>query len=107
MRLIDIDKFLSENYPKISNDYDGLGCPEDGYTPSQLKNAPTANAVLIPENATNGDMIRALFADNFIIVEFLKDTRGSIDHVTLRHGSDILVQFDGEWWNAPYGKESK
>ena len=49
MRLIDADKLL-ETTPESSFDYnDGLWLPEDGYTISQIENAPEVKA--IPEDA--------------------------------------------------------
>lgn len=38
---------------------------------------------LIPDNATNGDVIKAMFPDE----------------------SDFETDFDTDWWNAPYRKE--
>lgn len=48
MRLIDADKLLNTT-PESSADYnDGLWFPKDGYTPEQIKDAPTVRA--IPED---------------------------------------------------------
>ena len=72
-----------------------------------IEELPTVPAILIPDNATNGDMIKTLFADNFTINEYLNDTRGLIGEVHLCHGRDLLVQFDKGWWNAPYKAEKE
>ncbi len=56
------------------------------------------NCIEIPEGATNGDMIKAMFPeccsnmgnlDNRIVVDFMGD----------------LHTFNKDWWNAPYKKE--
>lgn len=44
-----------------------------------------ANGTLIPDNATNGDIIKALFPN---------------EH-------DFETDFDEEWWNAPYQQGGK
>ena len=52
MRLIDADKI----HPDIRTQKGMLGISQ-----GQLAYAPTINAIPIPEGATNGDMIKALF----------------------------------------------
>ena len=54
-------------------------------------------AVAIPENPTNGDVIKALFPDNPIDV-FIHD-------VNIRDGLNVVAHFDREWWDAPYKAE--
>jgi len=44
-----------------------------------------ANGTPIPDNATNGDVIKALFPN---------------EH-------DFETDFDADWWNAPYQKGGK
>lgn len=62
----------------------------DGATPSD---APTINAIPIPENATNGDVIKAMFPTaKFYCAERLQ-TAGMP-----RRNAD----FDVDWWNAKY-----
>ena len=51
------------------------------------------NGTPIPDNATNGDVIRALFEPNWI-----------------RRMDDVVreeYEFDAVWWNAPYKAESE
>ena len=45
-----------------------------------LNKQPTVNAIPIPENATNGDMIKAMFPNE----------------------PDFEYDFFRDWWNAPY-----
>ena len=91
-----------------------IDIPEDIYT--SIKNGmrykddvkyvmdKIEQCIPISDNATNGDMIKALFADNFTIDEYLNDTRGLIGEVHLRKRNerDLLAQFDKDLWNAPY-----
>jgi len=44
-----------------------------------------ANGTPIPDNATNGDVIKAMFPNE----------------------NDFETDFDAEWWNAPYQKGGK
>ena len=53
----------------------------------------------LPDNATNGDVIKALFPNE-------KFEKG----ITIIHNtssSDRFMSFDYEWWNTPYTKENK
>ncbi len=59
MRLIDADTLTPDTE---WDDY------EDGfvsYSQRQIDNALTVNAVCLPDNATNGDIIKVLFGDNY------------------------------------------
>ena len=71
MKLIDANKLYFDcttiwGYPAVGK--------------NQIENAPTVSAVLIPEGATNGDMIKALFPQE----------------------GDFETDFDAGWWNSPY-----
>ena len=46
---------------------------------------PIKNGTPIPNNATNGDVIKAMFPNEY----------------------DFETDFDAEWWNAPYQKGGK
>ena len=50
----------------------------------------------IPDNATNGDMIKAMFPNEEII-----ETDGACVYV------GVKMRFDKDWWNAPYKREVK
>ena len=55
----------------------------------------------IPENPTNGNMIRAIFpnCDWFIIK--------SLQSVNVTTDTNVPTQtFDLDWWDAPYKKEA-
>ena len=67
------------------------------------------NAALIPENPTNGDMIKAMFPDAEIrFTVNLSDMHA----VHVKFGDNTYICYDNhlfsrEWWNAPYKKESE
>ena len=52
--------------------------------PNLLSNA-IKNGIPIPDNATNGDVIKAMFPNEY----------------------DFETDFDAEWWNSPYQKGGK
>ena len=56
----------------------------------------TINAVIIPDNATNGDMMRALYP-NLIICKGYENI-----HAVVIVIEDTMMSFREDWWNAPY-----
>lgn len=61
---------------------------------------PTPKMIAIPNNATNGDMIKAIFPS----IESRLDEKTGIMLVKWTDGT--TKTFKASWWNAPY-KESK
>lgn len=61
---------------------------------------PIHNAIIIPQNATNGDVIEAMFPD----CEGISLADGTISVKYEKHGCWVHYEYD--WWNAPY-KEVK
>lgn len=60
-----------------------------------------ASGKTIPDNATNGDIIKAMFPNCKIIL----DNEGLIG---LRPIGEVwIVWFTQSWWNAPYKAESE
>ncbi len=60
-----------------------------------LDEAPTLNAIVIPENVTNGDMVKAMF-DVEIVDDFYQSVGIKLN------GSNYYIQFNKDWWNASY-----
>lgn len=77
MRLIDANRYRKD----LLNAYDDVSMEFD-----VLDSQPTVNAIPIPDGATNGDMIKAMFPKDYI---------------------KIYDRSVSSWWNAPYegGKE--
>lgn len=65
----------------------------DGATPSD---APTINAISIPEDATNGDVIKSVFQNVEIIPNSYTPS------VDLSVGGIMMMRVDRNWWNAKY-----
>ena len=69
-----------------------------------LDNAPTVDAIEIPKNATNGDMIKNMF--NIPDSEIEEGLLSTIYIYTIKGDSqDFLkkqITFNKDWWNAPY-----
>ena len=58
---------------------------------------PIHNAIIIPEGATNGDMIKAMFPK----IEIYTDVINEIVDIEICEDSSEL-RCSVEWWNAPY-----
>ena len=91
MRLVDADELLKQPLDQAN------------YPSNYVKSAPTIEAIPIPKDATNGDVIKALFNPKFVAP--CKDDYGD-------ETGDIYVELDGgiifteEWWNAHYKEQS-
>ena len=59
-----------------------------------IDSAPTVEAIPIPKNATNGDIIKALFPDK----QFVSICSDRIYDYT----TDNMIDCNLDWWNAPY-----
>lgn len=90
MELIDKQKaiYIASGYCHWSN------------IPKELEKLPTVQVVPIPDNATNGDVIKAMFPDTTIYEE----TRGYgyMYSDVVRCAENYMLTYDKEWWNAPY-----
>ena len=70
---------------------------------NKILSLPTADVIPIPEDATNGDMMKAMFP-NMKIHEgnnVLLDIRGQEQEI------EISGIASTEWWNAPFCKPHK
>ncbi len=81
----DMSSSMDLDYDQISNYLDGMS---------------GVRAVVIPEDATNGDVLLAAFPG--LEVKQLGDT------VTAeRFEPYCKMQFSSEWWNTPYNEEQR
>lgn len=58
------------------------------------------NGVVLPDNATNGDMIKAMFP----LIEVQREISSTSDNIVMRDDSffGAINRFHMDWWNAPY-----
>lgn len=65
----------------------------------------TVQAIPIPDNATNGDMIKAMFP-----YAHFEEYEDECRHIVIMwadgKASTIRSDFEWDWWNAPYKKEN-
>ena len=72
---------------------------------------PIHNAIIIPQNATNGDVIKTMFS----VVGFTPLTwhissdrkEGFHVHIEDCFKDDFRLTVSKDWWNAPYKAESE
>lgn len=62
----------------------------DAYIGDLPSVTPTVNAIPIPNNATNGDVIKAMFPNEGLYEQ---------GKACIYYG---MMRFDTDWWNAPY-----
>lgn len=60
------------------------------------------NGVILPENATNGDVIKALFPSWEIDAEDDEDEEEPVVTCWIDRKTQNWTCFDLSWWNAPY-----
>ena len=74
---------------------------------SIIKDNNTAPTVLtIPDNPTNGDMIKALFSDAKIDYHEKSDLVEAYVTIFIKD-CDTCQDYTLDWWNAPYKGESE
>ena len=84
MRLIDADKLKEQDFG------------ENYYTIKvEIDKAPTVNAIQIPDNATSGDVIKAIFPDADYVAG-----ANFMHIVNVNNIGEISIPL--KWWNAPY-----
>ena len=67
----------------------------------QLQAASDGRCITIPENATNGDVMKMLFPD-IITEEFYLVVHATTKVVLNGVNGEISYDFWKEWWNAKY-----
>lgn len=96
MRLIDADELKKEcrSVPDPRGKYAELRIIED----YEIDDVPTIFE--ISDNATNGDVIKAMFPSG-------KIWKSDSYMCLLIYGQGDAQMFDVDWWNAPYQKGGK
>ena len=92
MKLIDLEELQAQYDINCSGDC--MCCRYNTSTSCKvIDESPIVNAIPIPEGATNGDMIKAMFPQG-TCTEYGFLIKGSFN-------SEVSV----DWWDAPYRKE--
>lgn len=80
--------------------YEKLRSGKENYLDYQILLAKLNNAIVLPTNCTNGDVIKALFPN----ATFYNDTHGYgyIYSDVVRCAENYMMTYDKDWWNAPY-----
>jgi hypothetical protein len=93
--IIDIPKDTYEYYLKLVANDDVMNNPEK----------IIVNGTPINNNATNGDMLKAMFPNQTISCSIpITDRNGAKFYRTTING---VTDFTEDWWNAPYKAESE
>ena len=61
------------------------------------------NGTVIPDNPTNGDMIKMMFPTVDISTNGMFGKEGTV----FVHHKDHIIIFDADWWNAPYRRDGE
>ena len=101
MTLINLEKAIEYSKEK---DYIKTSSQEEALR--EVFEFANVQAVLIPDNATNGDVIKALFP-NIITDEFASTIHATTKVVSNGIKGGISYDFWKDWWNAPYQKGGK
>lgn len=98
MRLIDADKTMEEIPIDVCDGFEVTGI---------IEKIPTVQAIPIPDNATNGDMMKAMlqvigYTPLSTWTEEKRKKSGFRVHIKDEHKCDFSLTVSEDWWNAPY-----
>ena len=93
---------ISEKIEEYIKDYIPIGAGDNVFCyPDEIARM-IQNGTPIPDNATNGDVIKAFYPDAKYDTYF--------DFIAMTNHTERIVfksRFDRDWWNAPYQKGGK
>ncbi len=96
------DKF-QDYFERVKADIaDGTLCGNYELETTEMFLASFKRMQVLQDNATNGDVIKAMFPITKID-ECNKDMYGE-PHIYRVFGLDCVTDFTGDWWSAPYKK---
>lgn len=73
---------------------------------NDIKHYEKLNAIIIPEGATNGDMIMAMFANCEVSIHEYMGIKCGVDvKIYFSENESFTAWFPSCLWNAPYKKE--
>jgi hypothetical protein len=93
MRLIDADE-LNERF-ESSCTTECACCPYSDDNCGLVHEADTVNAIVIPKNATNGDVLGMIFPE-------IAKAKKQLEDANNKELDVIPIQFNKAWWNTPY-----
>lgn len=96
MRIIDIDEIGVTPIDITDLPYDRCLMT---YLKEDIDNAPPVNVIPIPDNATNGDMIKAIFSN--------LEGKEKAFEIEVNVNKNKVGNISVDWWNAPYKVESE
>lgn len=103
MRLINADKIIEYlDYVKGHADKYAFVGVEDIL--KIIENQPTVKSIIIPDNATNGDAIKAIFPDAQIDYHEKSDLVDEYVTVFLKD-CDTCQDYSYDWWSEIYNKQ--
>ena len=96
---------IPENIEEYIKDYIPIGAGNNVFCyPDEIVRM-IQNGTVLPDNATNGDVIKAMFIDVKVnVTKYSYVVEVKLPHHT-EHDTGLL--FDKYWWNTPYKKEGK
>lgn len=66
---------------------------------------PTYNAIIVPKNATNGDMIKAMFPN--LRITICSEAKPTPYVMVIGEHYEFNNTYPLDWWDAPYNPESE
>ena len=87
---------------KVLKDFQDFPSDSNEGTIENVLMKAVENGTPIPDNATNGEVIKAMFPN----IKIRWETISRIG-ITYKNNQDYITEFDLDWWNAPYQKEHK
>lgn len=94
MKLVDVDELRKNGYECVTA-FDEYGEP---YNCESLDNIPTVDAIVIPNGATLGDMIKTVFPNAYTGLS-VRD-----NEVYIMNNGERICRFPLDLWNSPYKK---
>lgn len=83
------------------------GCSHAECSHSQVMQIPTANVIEVPEDATNGDMVKAMFPNTSVCNTFPSLNNDEVYYIFISetNGATNEMRVMKSWWDAPYKRK--
>ena len=97
--IIDIPEETKQAFDRANND-DINFC---FYDYNSVVGKAIKNGIVLPDNPTNGDVIKMMFPTVDISTNGMFGKEGTV----FVHHKDHIIIFDLDWWNAPYREDGE